>query len=307
MKIAECITDLIGNTPLLDLKRLAANAPARVLAKCDMFNPISIKDRAVFSMLTKAEERGDIRSGDTLIEATSGNTGMALAYIGAIKGYRVILCMSEIQSIERRKVLKALGAELHLTPVAEGTRGAKEKALALHEQLENSYYLGQHHNMDNRRAHIETTGLEIWEDTDGEVDIFVAAMGTCGTICGVSEVIKTRKPSFKVVGVEPEEAPFLSQGKWRPHEMMGTAPGFRPKIYDPEMIDEVVCVSVADAFEMCRQIAQKEGLLVGISSGATANASLQIANRPENNGKLIVCMFADSGERYLSVDKLFDQ
>jgi len=307
MKTVSSITDLIGRTPLLELSRYAEGAPARILAKLEMFNPIAVKDRPVWYMIQGAEERGEIKPGDTLIEATSGNTGMALAYIGAMKGYRVVLCISEIQSVERRMVLKALGAEVVLTPASEGTKGAKKKAMELHESTPGSFYVGQHHNPDNRRAHVETTGPEIWEDTDGKVDIFVAAMGTCGTICGVADYIKPRKASFVTVGVEPTEAPMLSKGEWAPHRMMGTSPGFIPKILDRDQIDEMVTVSVEEAFESCRKIAKTEGLLVGITSGANALVALRVAQRPENDGKLIVCVFCDSGERYLSVEGLFRQ
>lgn len=306
MKVASSVADLIGDTPLLALDRYAEGAPAQLLAKLEMFNPISIKDRPVWKMIQGAEERGQISAGDTLVEATSGNTGMALAYIGSIKGYRVILCMSEIQSVERRNVLKALGAELILTPASQGTTGAKQKALEIHESTPGSFYVGQHHNPDNRRAHRETTGPEIWADTDGRIDLLVAPMGTCGTICGVSEFIKPRKPDFRAIGVEPKEAPMLSKGEWEPHRLMGTSPGFIPDILDRHLIDEMVTVSEDEAFEACRQIAEKEGLLVGISSGAAAYAASRLSRRPENRGKLILCIFADTGERYLSVEGLFE-
>ena len=305
MNIAPDITALIGRTPLLDLGRFAAGAVGRVVAKCEFLNPMSVKDRAVLSMVTRAEERGDIRPGDTLIEATSGNTGMALAYIGAMRGYRVVLCMSEIQSVERRQILAALGAQLVLTPAAGGTKAAKQKALELVEATPGSFYIGQHHNLDNRQAHLENTGPEIWADTEGEIDVFVAAMGTCGTLCGVSEFIKERKADLHVVGVEPAEAPILSKGEWQPHRMMGTAPGFIPQILERSLIDEMTTVSEADAFAACRELARVEGIMVGISAGAVAEAARQIAHRPESAGKLIVCALADRGERYLSVDGLW--
>jgi cysteine synthase len=305
MKYAASVTDLIGNTPLLALDRINEGGGARVLGKCEFLNPIAIKDRPVRVMIREAERRGDIAPGTTLIEATSGNTGMALAYIGRMRGYRVILCMSEIQSVERRRVLQALGAELVLTPAALGTRGAKAKALELHAATPGSFYVGQHDNLDNRRAHAETTGPEIWRDTEGQVDVFVAPLGTGGTLCGVAEALKPLKPEIRIVGVEPEEAPFISQGRFQPHRMMGTAPGFVPGILDRSLLDDIVLVSEGDAFRTCREIAQKEGILVGISSGASVCAALRLAREPRHEGHVIVCMLCDSGERYLSVDGLF--
>lgn len=306
MKCASSVLDLIGNTPLLALDRINAGGSARVLGKCEFLNPIAVKDRPVFTMIREAERRGDIGPGSTLIEATSGNTGMALAYIGSLRGYRVVLCMSEIQSMERQHVMRALGAELHLTPRESGTKAAKAKAMELHAAIPGSFYVGQHDNPDNRMAHAETTGPEIWKDTEGSVDVFVAPLGTGGTLCGVSEALKARKPSVRVVGVEPEEAPFISQGKFQPHRMMGTAPGFRPGILDETLVDEIVLVSEADAFRTCRELARTEGILVGISSGASVCAALRLARAPESRDKVIVCMLCDSGERYLSVEGLFD-
>jgi cysteine synthase A len=305
MKYAASITDLIGNTPLLALDRLNDSGRALVLAKCEFMNPIAIKDRPVFAMIREAEQRGDIKPGDTLIEATSGNTGMALAYIGRMRGYRVVLCMSEIQSEERRRTLQVFGAEVHLTPAASGTKAAKAKAMELHAALPGSFYVGQHDNLDNRRAHIETTGPEIWRDTEGRVDVFVAPLGTGGTLCGVSEAIKPLKPGLRVVGVEPEEAPFISEGRFQPHRMMGTAPGFVPGVLDRSLLDDIYLVSEADAFRTCREIAQEEGVLVGISSGASVCAALRLAREPRHEGHVIVCMLCDSGERYLSVEGLF--
>jgi cysteine synthase A len=231
---------------------------------------------------------------------------MALAYIGGMKGYRVVLCMSEIQSVERRRVLKALGAELHLTPKELGTKGAKARALELHAEMPGSYYVGQHDNMDNRLAHAQTTGPEIWDATEGKVDVFVAPLGTGGTLCGVAEALKPLKPELRVVGVEPEEAPFISQGKFRPHRIMGTAPGFRPGILDDSLLDEIALVSEDDAFRTCRELATREGILVGISSGASVCAALRLAREERHRGQVIVCMLCDSGERYLSVEGLFD-
>lgn len=306
MKCASSILDLIGNTPLLALDRISEGAAARVLGKCEFFNPVAIKDRPALWMIREAERRGDIRPGTTLVEATSGNTGMALAYIGRMRGYRVVLCMSEIQSLERRHVLRALGAELVLTPAELGTKGAKARAVEIHESTPGSYYICQHDNMDNRLAHFTTTAEEIWRDTDGGIDLFVAPLGTGGTLCGVAEALKPRKPTLRVVGVEPKEAPFVSEGRWAPHRMMGTAPGFMPGILDRDLIDEIRLASEAEAFETCRELARVEGILVGISSGAAVHVALGLARQPENEGKIIVCMLCDSGERYLSVQGLFD-
>jgi cysteine synthase len=297
------ITELIGNTPLLRLARLASDG--QIYAKCEFMNPLSLKDRPVLQIIQDAEQAGKIKPGDTLIEATSGNTGMAVASIAAIKGYQAILVMSEIQSLERRKVLKALGAELILTPAAEGTKGARQRLkeiLAAHPEY---FYVGQHVNPSNPKAHYLTTGPEIWQDTNGKIDIFVAALGTGGTICGAGRYLKEQNPAVQLIAVEPQESPFISQGKFQPHRMMGTAPGFIPETLDKEIIDEIFLVSEAQAFETCRQLARKEGMLVGISSGAVAQAALQIAQRPENTDKIIVGVFADTGQRYLSVEGLF--
>ncbi len=306
MKYASSVVDLIGDTPLLALDRINSDGHARLFGKCEFFNPIAVKDRPVLWMIREAEARGDIGPGTTLVEATSGNTGMALAYIGRMRGYRVVLCMSEIQSVERRSVLQALGAELILTPKELGTKGAKARALEVHEATPDSFYVGQHDNPDNRKAHVETTGKEIWEDTEGLVDVFVAPMGTGGTLCGVSEALKPLKPELQIVGVEPKEAPFVSEGKFAPHRMMGTAPGFMPGILDRELIDEILLVSEDEAFETCRELARQEGILVGISSGASVSAALRLSHNAEYRDKNIVCMLCDSGERYLSVAGLFD-
>jgi cysteine synthase A len=307
MRYAPSVIDLIGKTPLLALDRINAAGSARVLGKCEFLNPVAIKDRPALYMIREAEKRGDIAPGATLVEATSGNTGMALAYIGKMRGYRVILCMSEIQSLERRRILKALGAELVLTPKEEGTRAAKARALEIHAEIPGSYYVGQHDNMDNPRAHFETTGPEIWEDTEGAVDVFVAPLGTGGTLTGVAQSLKPKKPSLRVVGVEPAEAPFVSEGRFAPHRMMGTAPGFMPGIVKEHrsLIDEIRLVSEDEAFRTCRDLAEKEGVLLGISSGASVHAALQLSRDPAYAGQVIVTILCDTGERYLSVEGLF--
>lgn len=304
MKFYQNVTEMIGHTPLLRLERLAEWA--EIYAKCEFMNPLSLKDRPVLQIIQDAEESGQLKPGGTLLEATSGNTGMAVASIAAVRGYRAILVMSEIQSLERRKVLKALGAELVLTPASKGTKGAKEK---LHEILDENptyFYVGQHVNPSNPKAHYRTTGPEIWADTEGQVDILVAALGTGGTICGAGRYLKEQNPGVRLIAVEPKESPFISQGVFHPHRMMGTAPGFVPETLDREIIDEIYLVSEDEAFETCRRLARAEGVLAGISSGAATFAALQIARREENTGKLIVCVLADTGQRYLSVEGLFE-
>ena len=303
MKFCRNIVEMIGKTPLLRLERLAKDQ--QVYAKCEWMNPVSLKDRPVLQIIEDAEREGLLEPGSTLIEATSGNTGMAVAFIAAIKGYKAILVMSEIQSLERRQVLKAFGAELILTPVSQGTKGARQKLKEILAEHPDYFYVGQHVNPSNPKAHYRSTGPEIWEDTEGQVDILVAGLGTGGTICGAGRYLKEMKPGVQLVAVEPEEAPYISRGVFRPHRLMGTAPGFVPETLDREVIDEIFLVSEAQAFEMCRRIARQEGLLVGISSGAAAHAALEIAKRPENAGRVTVCIFADTGQRYLSVEGLF--
>lgn len=307
MKYASSVIDLIGRTPLLALDRINDAGSAQLLGKCEFLNPVAIKDRPALYMILEAEKRGDIGPGATLVEATSGNTGMALAYIGRMRGYRVVLCMSEIQSIERRRVLQALGAELILTPKEGGTKAAKAKAMEIYAATPGSFYVGQHDNLDNPRAHIETTGPEIWEDTDGTVDVFIAPLGTGGTLTGVARSLKSKNPAVRIVGVEPEEAPFVSEGRFSPHRMMGTAPGFMPGIVKEgrDLIDEIMLVSEEKAFRTCRELAEKEGILLGISSGAAVSVALKISQDPSNAGKVIVVILCDSGERYLSVEGLF--
>jgi cysteine synthase A len=304
MKFQRSITDLIGGTPLLRLERLAQGL--ELYAKCEFMNPLSLKDRPVLQIIQDAEASGHLKPGGTLLEATSGNTGMAVASIAAVRGYKAVLVMSEIQSLERRRVLKALGAELVLTPASEGTKGAREKMKAILEANPDYFYVGQHVNPSNPKAHYRTTGPEIWTDTDGQVDILVAALGTGGTICGAGKFLKEQNPGVELVAVEPQESPFISQGIFHPHRMMGTSPGFVPETLDREIIDEITLVSETQAFETCRRLARTEGLLVGISSGAVAYAALEIAGRAANSGKVIVCVLADTGQRYLSVEGLFD-
>ena len=302
MQFYRNVLEMIGRTPLLKFERLAEGR--QVYAKCEFMNPLSLKDRAVLQIIADAEAAGQLSTGSTLVECTSGNTGMAVAFIAAIRGYRAILIMSEIQSIERRKILKAFGAELVLTPASEGTAGARKRLREICAEHPDYFYVGQHVNPSNPRAHYLSTGPEIWQDTDGGVDVLVAALGTGGTLCGAGRFLKEQKRAVHLVAVEPAESPTISRGIFRPHRMMGTAPGFVPDTLDRSLIDEFLLVSEAEAFAMCRRIAREEGLLVGISSGATAHAALEIARR-SGGGKCIVCIFADTGQRYLSVQGLF--
>ena len=303
MTIYQDAIQLIGSTPLLRLGRLTAGY--NIFAKCEFMNPISVKDRPVLQIILDAEKEGRLKPGATLIETTSGNTGMAVAYIASIRGYRAILVMSEIQSIERRKILKAFGAELVLTPADEGTAGARRKMQEILAEHHDYFYVGQHVNPSNPRAHYLSTGPEIWKDTEGKIDILLAGLGTGGTICGAGRYLKEQNPAVQLIAVEPKESPYISQGVFHPHRMMGTAPGFVPETLDREILDEIFLVSEDQAFETCRGIAHKEGLLVGISSGASAFAAMQVAARPENANKTIVCILADTGQRYLSVEGLF--
>jgi cysteine synthase A len=303
MNVRRNVLDLIGKTPLLRLGEIAPDA--EFYGKCEFMNPLSVKDRAVLQIITDAEADGRLKPGQTLIECTSGNTGMAVAYIGAIKGYRAVLVMSEIQSLERRRVLIALGAELVLTPASKGTAGAREKLRELLAEHPDYFYVGQHSSPSNPSAHYRGTGPELWADTDGRIDVLVTGLGTGGTLCGAGRYLKERKPEVKLIGIEPEESPFISQGVFRPHLMMGTSPGFVPDTLDREIIDEIFLVRTPHAFEMCRRLAREEGILVGISSGAVCHAVLQIAQRPEMKGKVIVGVLADSGRQYLSVEGLF--
>ncbi|MGI6113809.1 MAG: cysteine synthase A [Mahellales bacterium] len=301
MKIYDNITQLIGKTPLVRLNNISQGAQAQLVAKLEYFNPGgSVKDRIGLNMIKKAEDKGLINKDTVVIEPTSGNTGIALAYVCAIKGYRLILTMPETMSIERRNLLKALGAELVLTPGGEGMTGAINKARQLADDIGNAFIPQQFDNPANPEIHRTTTAQEIWEDTEGRVDVFVAGVGTGGTLTGVGEVLKSKRKDIKIVAVEPKDSPVLSGGSAGPHAIQGIGAGFIPEVLNTDIIDEIVKVDANDAFEMSRNIAKKEGILVGISSGACAYAGLQLANNPANKGKLIVALLPDTGERYLS-------
>lgn len=304
-KIAKSLTDLIGNTPLLELSNYNRNndLEATIIAKLEYFNPGgSVKDRIAYAMIKDAEDRGLINPDTTIIEPTSGNTGIGLAWVAAAKGYRLIITMPETFSIERRKLMAALGAEIVLTPGAEGMPGAIKKAQELASEIENSFIPQQFENPANPEFHRNTTAEEIWRDTDGKVDIFVAGVGTGGTITGVGEVLKKKNPDIKIVAVEPADSPVLSGGQKGPHKIQGIGAGFIPKILNMEVIDEIFKVENENAFETSRKLAKSEGLLVGISSGAALYAATQIAKRPENKEKTIVVILPDTGERYLSTE-----
>jgi len=303
MKTYQTITDLIGHTPLLELTNTEKEEQlsATLLGKLEYFNPAgSVKDRIAKAMIDEAEAKGLLKPDSVLIEPTSGNTGIGLASVAAARGYRLIITMPETMSVERRNLMKAYGAELVLTEGAKGMKGAIEKADELAAQIPNSFIPSQFTNPDNPAAHKKTTGVEIWEDTDGKVDIFVAGVGTGGTISGVGAYLKEQNPNVKIVAVEPKTSPVLSEGFAGPHKIQGIGAGFIPETLNTDIYDEVIAVENEDAFETGRKIARNEGVLVGISSGAAVWAAIQLANRPENKGKVIVVLLPDTGERYLS-------
>ncbi|MDQ2086606.1 cysteine synthase A [Herbivorax sp. ANBcel31] len=302
-KITNNITELIGNTPLMEFRNYnrVNNLNGRLIGKLEFFNPGgSVKDRIGYAMIRDGEKKGLIKAKTVIIEPTSGNTGIALAFVSASKGYKLILTMPDTMSVERRNLLKALGAEVVLTPGTEGMKGAIEKAYDLAKEIPDSFVPQQFNNGANPQIHRETTAEEIWRDTDGEIDIFVAGVGTGGTITGVGEVLKEKKSSVKIVAVEPDNSPVLSGGNPGPHKIQGIGAGFVPEILNKDIIDEVVKVRDKDAFKASKSISKTEGLLVGISSGAAILAGTELAKRPENKGKNIVVLLPDTGERYLS-------
>ena len=308
MKVYDDITRTIGNTPLVRLNRITKGLQAKVIVKVESFNPMSsVKDRIAVAMIDEAEKRGLIKKDTIILEPTSGNTGGALAFVSAARGYKFTLVMPETMSIERRKLAKALGAELVLTPGAEGMKGAVAKAEKMAAENPNYFYVPQQfNNPANPEIHRKTTAEEIWRDTDGKVDIVVAGVGTGGTITGIADVIKKRKASFRAIAVEPDASPVLSGGSPGPHRIQGIGAGFVPAVLNRDLVDEIIRVKNEDAFETARRLAKEEGILAGISSGAALYAALEVAKRPESKGKTIVVILPDTGERYLSIPDLFD-
>ena len=302
-KIYKGVSELIGKTPIIEAVNFekAVEADATILAKLEYFNPAgSVKDRVALAMIEEAEKKGVLKKGATIIEPTSGNTGIGLAAVGVSKGYKVILTMPETMSIERRNLLKAYGAQIVLTEGAKGMTGAIKKADELKGEIENSVILGQFVNLANPAAHFATTGPEIWDDTDGKVDIFIAGVGTGGTVTGVGQYLKSKNPDVKIVAVEPATSPVLSQGKSGPHKIQGIGAGFVPDVLDTKVYDEILPIENEDAFKTGNKFAKTEGILVGISSGAALKAAEILSKRPENKGKTIVALLPDTGERYLS-------
>ena len=310
MRVYQSITQFIGGTPLLELVNYQTRhqLQAKVLAKLEYLNPAgSVKDRAAWSMIRDAEQRGVLQPGGTIIEPTSGNTGIGLAAVAASRGYQVILTMPETMSVERRNLLRAYGAKLVLTPGAKGMQGAVERAEELHREMPGSIIAGQFENPANAQAHVEITGPEIWQDTDGTVDIFVAGVGTGGTITGVGRYLKEKNPNVRIVAVEPAKSPLLSQGKAGPHGLQGIGANFVPALLDREIYDEIITVVEQDAYTTGAELARGEGILVGITSGAAVFAAAQLAKRPENAGKTIVALLPDTGDRYLSTPMFQEQ
>ncbi len=301
MRIAKSLLDLVGGTPLVAITRTVPDAQARLLAKTESFNPAgSVKDRIALAMIEDAETRGILRPGATIIEPTSGNTGVGLAFVSAVKGYRLILTMPETMSIERRNLVAAYGARVVLTPGTEGMKGAIARAEALRDEIPGAVILQQFENPANPARHYRTTGEEIWRDTEGRVDIFVAGVGTGGTVSGVGRLLKEKNPDVRIVAVEPASSPVLSQGRAGAHKIQGIGAGFVPQTFDRSVVDRIVTVTDEEAFAAARRLAREEGILAGISSGAAFHVAAELARQPENKGKNIIVLLPDTGERYLS-------